>query len=139
MSIWDFFAKYQKPVSRLHRDKVMFAMGRQLGLSEGVLANLTLERVRSLVPEKEDSDFSGVARTPGQARAWVEWYWNKMRPQLRPIPETDCVFISVKTHRKFKRSAVGGEFQKAVNIAMLGRAIQSYEHWRVGHGSRTLH
>ncbi len=118
----------------LIRDKVMFVAGWQLGLSEEALAVLTLERVRSLVPEKEDVDFTGAARTPAQARAWVEWYWDRTRPQLRPISETDCVFTSANTRRGFRRSAVGGRFQKAVNNALLGRKIQSYEHWRDSHG-----
>lgn len=110
----------------LIRDKVMFAAGRQLGLSEGALANLTLNQVRSLVPEKEELDFSDVARTPAQARAWVEWYWEKMRPRLQPAAGVDRVFISAMTHRGFSHSAVGARFQKALDAGMMRRSFSSY-------------
>lgn len=113
----------------LIRDKVMFATGRQLGLSEGALADLTLDRVRTLAPEGVELDFSEVARTPAQARAWVEWYWEKMRPQLSPENGDDCVFTSSRTRRGFRHSAVGARFQKVVNAAMLQRTIQSYGCW----------
>jgi hypothetical protein len=113
----------------LIRDKVMFAAGRQLGLSEGALANLTLDQVRTLVPDEVDLDFSDVARTPAQVRAWVEWYWNKVRPQLQPEPDVDFVFTSAITHRGFRHSAVGREFQRIVNTAMMMRSIPSYGCW----------
>lgn len=117
----------------LIRDKVMFAAGRQLGLSEGALANLTLDQVRSLVPEKEDLNFTDVARTPAQVRAWIEWYWEKMRPQLRPRLDIDCVFTSAKTRCGFRHSAVGKKFQQIVNIAIPRLKILGYKHWRGGH------
>lgn len=113
----------------LIRDKVMFAVGRQLGLSEGKLANLTLEQVRALVSDEVELDFSDVARSPAQARAWVEWYWVKMRPQLKPKPEVDCVFTSAKTRRGFKHSAVGKRFQQVVNVGMMSRCVASYVCW----------
>lgn len=113
----------------LIRDKVMFAAGRQLGLSEGALADLTLEQVRAQVPDDVDLNFSEVARTPAQARAWVEWYWEKMRPQLHPQSNIDCVFTSVNTRRAFKHSAVGVRFKKAIDAAILQRRILSYRYW----------
>ncbi len=111
----------------LIRDKVMFAVGRQLRLSEGTLANLTLDQVRAKVPEVADLGFSDVARTPEQARAWVEWYWEKMRPQLQPMSDIDCIFTSAKTKRGFRHSAVGARFQRLVNAAMMNHSIHSYE------------
>lgn len=113
----------------LIRDKVMFAVGRQLGLSEGELAGLTLDRVRELVPDEVRLDFTDIARTPVQARAWVEWYWDKMRQQLNPMPDIEHVFTSAKTRRRFKHSAVGKRFQGIVKITMMQRQIQSYECW----------
>jgi hypothetical protein len=113
----------------LIRDKVMFAAGRQLGLSEGELAGLTLARVRELVPDEVELDFTDIARTPGQARAWVEWYWDKMRPELSPKAEIDYLFTSAKTRRGLKHSAVGNRFQMIVHTAMMPRSVQNYECW----------
>lgn len=113
----------------LIRDKVMFAVGRQLGLSEGELAELTLDRLRALVPDEVGLDFSDVARTPEQARAWVEWYWNKLRSQLRPNTDIDCVFTSPRTRHGFKHSAVGVRFQRVVDAAILQRSIANYRSW----------
>jgi hypothetical protein len=113
----------------LIRDKVMFAAGRQFGLSEGGLAGLTLDQVRTMVTEEEKPDFTDIARTKTQARAWVEWYWEKMRPQLQPKPEVDCVFTSARTKHGFRHSAVGERFQTAVDAAMLRRKIPGYECW----------
>jgi hypothetical protein len=113
----------------LIRDKVMFAAGRQLGLSEGALADLTLERVREIVPDMEALNFVDAAKSPGQARAWVEWYWEKMRSQLRPRPEVAHVFISSRTRRGFKHSAVGEHFRQMVEAAILQRSIPSYSCW----------
>ena len=113
----------------LIRDKVMFAVGRKLGLSEEKLAGLTLEQVRTLVPDAAELDFSDVARTPAQARAWVEWYWVKMRPELKPRDVVDCVFTSHRTRQGLRHSAVGVRFQRAVNAGMMWRAIPSYRCW----------
>ena len=110
----------------LIRDKVMFAVGRQLKLSEVALAALTLERVRALVPDEVELDFSDVVRSPAQARAWVEWYWVEMRSQLQPEPDVDCVFTSAITHRGFRHSAVGSRFQKIVHGGMMHRSIQNF-------------
>lgn len=75
----------------------MFAVGRQLRLRPEGLARLTLEHVRELVPEKAELDFTDVARTPSQARAWAEWYWEKMRPQLSPAFSVNQIFTSNQT------------------------------------------
>lgn len=113
----------------LIRDKVMFAIGRQLQLSESALADLTLERVREIVPEVEELSFVDAARSPGQVRAWVEWYWEKMRSQLQPRSEVACVFTSSRTRRGFGHSAVGVRFRQMVEAAMLQRSIPSYSCW----------
>jgi hypothetical protein len=113
----------------LIRDKVMFAAGRILGLSEGALAKLTLEQLRAVVADKVDVNFSDVARTPAQVRAWVEWYWNFMRPALKPNAEVNCVFTSARTHRGFGHSSVGLNFQKAVNTGMMIGTIKGYSSW----------
>lgn len=113
----------------LIRDKVMFAAGRQLKLSEGALADLTIERVRELTPDIEALSFADVARTPAQARAWVEWYWDKMRSHLRPESVVDRIFTSARTRRGFRHSAVGLRFQRAVSDAMMSRSIHGYECW----------
>lgn len=113
----------------LIRDKVMFAAGRQLRLSESGLADLTLEQVRQIVTDVEELSFVEVAKSPGQARAWVEWYWEKMRPHLKPRSGVAHVFTSPRTRRGFRHSAVGARFQKVVNAAMLQRTIQSYGCW----------
>ena len=111
------------------RDKVMFAAGRVLGLSEGALANLTLERLRSLVFDEERLAFSEVARTSKQSRAWIEWYWKKVRPTLRPRAEVDVVFTSSITRQGLKHSAVSALFCKAVEFAMLKGRIRNYGQW----------
>lgn len=116
----------------LIRDKVMFAAGRQLRLSEGALAELTLGQVRALVPEAVELDFSDVPRSPAQARAWVEWYWDEMRPQLQPEAEVDRIFTSAITRRAVRHSTVGARFQSAVECAMLQRVIPSYGCWHLG-------
>lgn len=113
----------------LIRDKVMFAAGRQLGLSESELAELTLDRLRALVPDEVAVDFSDVARTPEQVRAWAEWYWKKMRIQLRPQIDEESLFTSVRTRSRFSHSSIGARFQKAVDVAMLRKEIPSYKHW----------
>ena len=113
----------------LIRDKVMFATGRQLRLSERALAELTLDRVRVLVPEKVALDFFSVAKSPVQARAWVEWYWDRMRPQLQPEPSADHVFTSARTKCRFRRSAIGVKFHRLVEAAMLRRSIRNYGCW----------
>lgn len=113
----------------LIRDKVMFAAGRVLGLSEGELAELTIEQLRAIVPEEVKADFSDVARTPAQARAWVEWYWNATRPQIDPKPDINRVFTSANTRHGFGHSAVGARFHKTVDVAMMQRSISSYGCW----------
>lgn len=110
----------------LIRDKVMFAVGRQLGLSEGALAGLTLDQVRKLAPERAELDFSDVARSPAQARAWVEWYWNNMRPHLHPQSDSCHVFTSSRTRRGYRHSAISLRFKRAVGAAMLWAAIPSF-------------
>lgn len=115
----------------LIRDKIMFATGRQLMLSEGELANLTLSQLRNLVPNEDVLDFTTVARTPAQARAWVEWYCNVMRSQLKPKPCVDSIFTSERTGHGFSHSSVSLRFQRCVDIAMLTRAIPRYECWAV--------
>lgn len=116
----------------LIRDKVMFAAGRVLGLSEGALANLTLEQVRAQVSEVAVPDFSEVAKTRTQGRAWVEWYWDKIRPKLKPMPDSNFVFTSALTRRKFSHSGLGVRFQKTVEGAMLQRSICSYANFPGG-------
>lgn len=113
----------------LIRDKVMFAVGRQLKLSEGALADLTIERVRELTPDVEGLSFADVARTPAQARAWVEWYWNKMRPKLHPRPDVDYIFTSAKTRHGLKHSAVGARFQRIVDEARMRYLVHGYQCW----------
>lgn len=113
----------------LIRDKIMFAVGRQLHLSEEALAQLTLEQIRVMVPENVDPDFSDVAWTSIQARAWSEWYWDRMRPQLRPMPHVKSIFTSAVTGRAFRHSAIGMRFQKTVRGAMMQRFIPSYSCW----------
>lgn len=113
----------------LIRDKVMFAVGRQLRLSEGKLASLTLEQLRALAPDEVGLNFSDVARTPAQARAWVEWYWMKMRPQLLPGSDVDCIFTSVETRRGFSHSAVSMQFRRAVEVGMMRVVIPNYGRW----------
>lgn len=101
-------------------DKVMFAVGRQFGLSEGKLAGLTLEQVCVLAPD--------VARTSAPARAWAEWYWAKMRPELQPMADVDCVFALSRTRHGFQHSAVGLRFQRMLKTARC-RLIVSYGMW----------
>lgn len=113
----------------LIRDKVMFAVGRQLGLSQGELAELTLEQLRNLAPDTADLSFAEVARTPAQIRAWVEWYWVKIRPLLLPRLGINCVFTSAKTRRGLKHSAVGQRFNKLVNAGKAGRSVHGYVNW----------
>jgi hypothetical protein len=107
----------------------MFAAGRVLGLSQQRLADLTLEQVRELAPDEVEVSFADVAKTPAQVRAWVEWYWNRMRPQLRPRQDVDRVFTSRNRRRGFGHSAVGLRFEKAVDVAMLRRSVSSYAAW----------
>jgi len=118
--------------SCLIRDKIMFVAGRQIGLSEVALANLTLERLRSLVSEEERLAFSEVARTSRQSRAWIEWYWKKVRPKLRPRADVDVVFTSSLTRQGLRHSAVSARFCKAVEFAMLKGSIRSYGQWVAG-------
>lgn len=113
----------------LIRDKVMFAVGRQLGLSEAALASLTLDQLHILVPDEVELDFSDVARTSEQARAWVGWYWDKVRPKLQPKLGINHAFTSTKTRRELGRSTVGVRFHKAVDIARLQGAIPGYKCW----------
>lgn len=113
----------------LIRDKVMFAVGRQLRLSEGELADLTLERIRQIIPDVEELSFVEVAKSPGQARAWVEWFLNRMRPQLRPAEDSSRLFTSPVTRHGLRHSSIGARFHRAVSAAMLKSSIPSYRHW----------
>lgn len=113
----------------LIRDKIMFATGRVLGLSEGELAALTMRQLRRLVPHVAELNFTEMARTPAQVRAWVEWYWHKMRPLLHPRTEVEHVFTSVRTLREIRHSIVGKRFQRIVNDAMMRHSIPSYDSW----------
>lgn len=99
---------------------IMFAVGRQLQLSESSLAGLTLAQLYIIAPKVAKLDFSDVARTPAQARAWVEWYWKEMRPSLSPQPGIPHIFASRWTQRKLSPSATGARFNKVVSTAMLG-------------------
>lgn len=116
----------------LVRDKIMFATGRQLGLSERALSNLTLARIRVLAPQCALLDFSVMARGQAQVRAWVEWYWDNMRSNLQPEPQVVEIFTSIKTKRGLKHSAIGRRFEQAVDRAMMRSAISAYDSWKSG-------
>lgn len=113
----------------LIRDKIMFATGRQLHLSQTELTNLTLERVRQLVPEVVEKNFAEAARSPAQVRAWIEWYYVKLRPRLNPMSSEDRIFTSMTTRTGLKKSILGVRFQAAVNVGMMHRTIGSYRDW----------
>ena len=110
----------------LIRDKIMFAVGRQLQLSESSLAGLTLAQLYIIAPKVAKLDFSDVARTPAQARAWVEWYWNEMRPNLFPQPGCSHIFTSHLTQHQFSVSAISARFNKVVNAAMLRATLPTF-------------
>lgn len=110
----------------LIRDKIMFATARILGLNEAAIANLTLVQLQALAPNIAPLDFSDVARSADQVRAWVEWYWNSMRPQLNPRPDSCHVFTSIRTRRGYRHSAIGARFNKVVDVAMLRATIPSF-------------
>lgn len=113
----------------LIRDKVMFAVGRQLGLSQGKLATLTLDCVRVLAPISTQLIFSEAARSSSQARAWVEWYWNSVRIELLPKSNVNSVFTSSVTRRGLSHSSVSARFYKAIDTAMLRARIPQYSNW----------
>jgi hypothetical protein len=115
----------------LIQDKIMFAAGRLLGLTERALANLTLSRLKLFAPTKAELDFSRAANTSSQVRSWIEWYWDTIRPRLHPAANVDQVFISIKTHRGFKHSAIGRHFQQLVESTSMRRAVGSYDCWIV--------
>lgn len=117
----------------LIRNKIMFAAGRILKLSQGELANLTIEKLHNLVPEKAELSFCDVARSPEQVRAWIEWYWKRIRPHLQPELEIRCIFTSEKTRRGFRRSTIGARFQEIVAASMLDRSIYNYKYWSKKH------
>ncbi|HET7832643.1 MAG TPA: TniQ family protein [Gallionella sp.] len=123
----------------LIRDKVMFAAGRLFGLSEAELAGLTLEQVRALVLERESPNFSDVAKTQAQARAWIEWYWKNIRPFLQPRNCTRNIFTSYRTRKGLGHSSIGAMFQQTVNRAFLQRSIRSYSCWRSTTSWQWLH
>ncbi|MEW5904836.1 MAG: hypothetical protein AB1722_10900 [Pseudomonadota bacterium] len=114
----------------LIRDKIMFAAGRLLSLSEGALSKLTLSQVSALAPESAELDFSAAARHPAQVRAWLEWYWEHMRPNLQPEPQVTEIFTSIVTKRGIKHSAIGNRFQQAVQWAMMRSVIGTYAAWQ---------
>lgn len=113
----------------LIRDKIMFAAGRNFRLSQKDLAELTLEQVRKFAPDSTKPSFAVVARTATQTRAWIEWYWENVRPSLKPLACTNHIFTSAITHKGCGPSSIGARFQKAVNRAMLRRAIRDYKLW----------
>lgn len=113
----------------LIRDKIMFATGRNFRLSQKGLAELTLEQVREFAPDRTKPNFAIVARTAIQTRAWIEWYWETIRPSLKPLACTNHIFTSAITHKGCGPSSIGARFQMAVNRAMLRRAIRDYKLW----------
>ncbi|AMK76541.1 hypothetical protein A1342_19670 [Methylomonas methanica] len=113
----------------LIRDKIMFAVGRVLKLSQNELACLTLDKVRQRVTNTEVADFYNNAKTPAQAKAWVEWYWENIRHQLEPSESVGHVFTSIQSKKGLRRSAVGYRFRRAVDAAMLTREIAEYGAW----------
>lgn len=109
----------------LIRDKIMFAAGRVLGLSEEGLCQLTLGQLRRLVTEIEQPIFFEVAQSRSQVRAWVEWYWNVIRkPSSAPN-----IFISLNTGRVLTHHAVSSRFRQTIVAANMDRAIPSYSSW----------
>lgn len=114
----------------LLRDKVMFAAGHVFRLSTPRLATFTLLDCCALAPVREDPDFFAAPVSPAQARAWVEWYWEKLRPALRPCAVEQRIFISVTTGRPLKKSAISLRFNRAVLQAGLDRGIPSYAAWK---------
>lgn len=116
----------EKERACLIRDKIMFAVGRVLGLSEQSLASLTIGRLRELSPDVDELSFVNVAKTPAQARAWVEWYWLRVRPELHPAKGVNHIFTSNKTHSGIKHSTVSARFQMSVKRAVMHRAIPNY-------------
>lgn len=118
-----------KSRAALIRDKIMFATGRILRLTQSDLASLTLDQVRRLVSKKETADFYNIADTPEQARAWVEWYYENTRSELEPNKDVEYVFTSAVTKRGLRRSIIGLRFRSAVNFAKLNREIDEYGAW----------
>jgi hypothetical protein len=116
--------------SVLLRDKVMFAVGRVFGLSTTRLAKFTLHDCRVLVPASKNADFFSAPVTLEQARAWVEWYWERVRPKLNPCASEQRLFISAVSGLALKKSAISLRFSRAVSCAGLDRRICSYAEWK---------
>lgn len=66
---------------------------------------------------------------PAQARAWLEWYSEKICPKLAPLSTDDRIFTSAKTHLGLERSSVGMRFTAVVQQSMMHRRIGSYSVW----------
>jgi len=115
--------------ANLIRDKIMFAASRQFGLTLTEISNLTLNKVRELAPDIVEQDFSEVARSPAQARAWVEWYCRKIRPRFNPAIEENRIFTSSSRGVALKKSFIGLRFKTAVEVGMMQRKITSYSGW----------
>lgn len=114
----------------LLRDKIMFAAGHIFGLSTTRLSMLTLHDCHALVPAIEEPDFLSAPTTPAQARAWIEWYWTKLRPASNPAATEQRIFVSAKTGRALKKSAISVRFSRAVSQAGLNRSIPTYTTWK---------
>jgi site-specific recombinase XerC len=109
----------------LIRDKIMFAAGRVLELSEKELCELTLDQLYHSVTSIERAQFSEVAHTRAQVRAWIEWYWNVIR-QSSSVPN---IFLSLNTGRVLTHRAISYRFRQAILAANMNRSIPSYASW----------
>lgn len=81
----------------LLRHKFMLVARYGLGLSSTELAQLTLADIFSRVQQIPAVRFYAVPRTPGQAAAWLLWYYQHVRPQMHPVEGKWWVFVNAKT------------------------------------------
>lgn len=114
----------------LIRDKVMFIVGRIFGLTTTDLANFTLNQCQILAPRKEELSFFQEPESIEQARAWTEWFFKNILPMYHPAKDEGRIFLSIKTHRALKKSAISHRFIRAVDAANLNGDISSYALWK---------
>lgn len=120
--------------AELIRDKVMFITGRVYGLSTTELSRFTLQKCRELTPDFEKTTMRLAPTTIVQARAWIEWYFEHVRPQLNPCAAERALFVSTLTGRALKKSAISLRFCRAILQADIGKSIVNYEMWKIKPG-----
>jgi len=118
----------EKRISLL-REKIMWATGKVLSLSQKSLVGLKVDTINIHSEGESRADFFGLPLTKDDVIEWLNWYVKNARSKLKPIESCDYIFTSVKNRGQLNVKVVSQLFRCAIASAGLKREIKSYKDW----------